>query len=210
MNPDTLLIYSVVSFFYIITPGPAILLAVSNGLNSGLRALLMSSLGNISGLFVLSLASIMGLGALMAASSDLFTLAKFLGAGYLIYLGIRQLLRTPRSFSIASEQATETRRASSGYFLEGFILAISNPKAILFFTALYPQFLDYSSAMLPQYVSMTGLFMAISFASLCSWGILSHTAKRHIGTSRGLKWFHRISGSLFIGVGIGLTQLKHT
>lgn len=89
-------------------------------------------------------------------------------------------------------------------------MAISNPKAILFFTALYPQFLDFNSPMLPQYIVMTSLFMIISFGSLFSWGSLSYIAKHRLGSEKGMKWFRRTSGGLFIGVGAGLTQLKIT
>ncbi len=209
MNTETLLIYSVVSFFYVITPGPAILLAISNGMNGGLRAVLMSTLGNISGLLVISVLSILGLGAIMATSSSLFTLAKFAGAAYLIYLGIRQLMIRPEQLAGISTQSPPKERHTSAHFFEGFVLAISNPKAILFFTALFPQFLSFSTPLLPQYVIMTGLFMAISFGSLFSWGLISHTAKHQLGSDRGIKWFRRISGGLFIGVGIGLTQFKN-
>ena len=170
----------------------------------------MSTLGNISGLLVISVLSILGLGAIMATSSNLFTLAKFAGAAYLIYLGIRQLMIRPEPLSGALQQSPQNERRASKHFIEGFVLAISNPKAILFFTALFPQFLNFSTPMLPQYVIMTGLFMAISFGSLFSWGLISHTAKHQLGSARGIKWFRRISGGLFIGVGIGLAQFKNT
>lgn len=210
MNTETLLIYSVVSFFYVITPGPAILLAVSNGISFGLRAVIMSSLGNIFGLLVISVVSIMGLGAIMATSSNLFTLAKFAGAAYLVYLGMRQIMIRPEQLEKAPVTFSRSKHHASAHFFEGFILAVSNPKAILFFTALFPQFLEFSAPMLPQYVVMTGLFMTISFGSLFSWGFISNTAKQQLGSEKGIKWFRRVSGSLFIGVGIGLTQFKHT
>lgn len=210
MNTETLVIYSVVSFFYVITPGPAILLAVSNGISFGLRAVLMSSLGNICGLLTISVLSILGLGAIMATSSSLFTLAKYAGAAYLIYLGVRQIMIRPEQLTDTPVTFSHSETRAAAHFFQGFILAVSNPKAVLFFTALFPQFLDFGAPMLPQYVVMTGLFMAISFGSLFSWGLVSNTAKQQLGSTRGIKWFRRVSGGLFIGVGIGLTQFKHT
>lgn len=210
MNSETLLIYSVVSIFYIITPGPAILLAVSNGISFGLRAVALSSLGNICGLLVISGLSILGLGAIMATSSTLFTLAKLTGAAYLIYLGVRQIMVRPEPFSNASVEFSRLERPATTHFFQGFVLAVSNPKAVLFFTALFPQFLDFSAPMLSQYVVMTGLFMAISFVSLFSWGFVSNTARQQLGSEKGIKWFRRVSGGLFIGVGVGLTQFKPT
>lgn len=210
MNVEALLVYTVVSFFYVISPGPAIFLAISNGMSGNLHSVLMSSLGNICGLLLISMLSILGLGAIMVTSSTLFMFAKFGGAAYLIYLGIRQLRIRQTLFIENSNLPEAVTRRHSAYFFEGFMLAVSNPKAILFFTALFPQFLNFESAMLPQYLVMTSIFITISFGSLFTYGFISKSAKHLLSTPKSITWFHRISGGLFIGVGIGLTQLKHS
>jgi threonine/homoserine/homoserine lactone efflux protein len=89
MNYHTLLIYIFVSFFYIISPGPAVFLAIYNGISKGTKVVMVSALGNIIGLMMLSALSISGLSAILMASATLFTLVKVIGALYLIYLGIR-------------------------------------------------------------------------------------------------------------------------
>ena len=89
MNYDTLILFSIVSFFYIISPGPAIFLAIYNGAVNGVKCVFVSALGNILGLLLLSALSISGLSAVLMASSSLFMAVKVVGAFYLIYLGIR-------------------------------------------------------------------------------------------------------------------------
>ena len=208
MNLDVLLLYLVVSFFYVISPGPAIFLAISNAVSTNLRVVVISSLGNITGLFLLSSISILGLGALLLASSTLFMVVKVIGSSYLIYLGINQfrIAKSAKSLVVKNEKRNFKKR--SEYFYEGFFLAATNPKPILFFTAIFPQFLDLETSILPQFFIMTTIFMTLSFVSLFSYGCISKSAKNLFANQHGMSWFHRISGGLFVGMGFSLLQLK--
>lgn len=208
MNPEVLLLYSVVSFFYIISPGPAVFLAISNAITADLRIVAISSFGNIAGLFLLSTISILGLGALLLASSTLFMVVKVIGSSYLIYLGIKQFRIAKTTKLLPASKGEEHIKNRSDYFREGFFLAATNPKPILFFTAIFPQFLDLQSSLLPQFFIMTTVFMMLSFLSLFSYGYISKSAKRLLSSQSGMSWFHRISGGLFVGMGFGLLQLK--
>ncbi len=220
------LLYLTVSFFYIISPGPAIFLAISNGMTAGLKALIMSSLGNIIGLFILSLVSILGLGAIVLASSTLFLIVKIVGAGYLLYLGVKQfrsaknLLITEKDISVAEEgkKATDKKgqvlasagkQSLSSYFFEGFLLAATNPKPILFFIAIFPQFLRPEGPLMEQFLLMTLSFMVLSFLSLFSYGYIGKKAKVFFMHETRMKYFHRITGGLFIGMGVTLLGLKN-
>ncbi|WP_315982879.1 LysE family translocator [Aliamphritea spongicola] len=131
MNTDTLMMYLLISFFYVISPGPAILLAIFNSISHGMRAVMIGALGNITGLFILSLVSVGGLGAILMASTTLFMVVKILGASYLIYLGARQLFSRKRQMKLQAEGVTEQRSGLSHY-REGLLLAVTNPKPILF------------------------------------------------------------------------------
>lgn len=210
MNLDVLLIYIVVSFFYVISPGPAIFLSISNAMSTNLRIVAISSLGNIIGLFLLSSISILGLGALLLASSTLFMVVKVIGASYLIYLGAKQfqIAKTTQSLVVRKEKTNIKKKAE--YFYEGFFLAATNPKAILFFTAIFPQFLDLETSILPQFFIMTTTFMTLSFISLFSYGCISKSAKNLFANQNRMSWFHRISGGLFVGMGFSLLQLKNS
>lgn len=229
MNTEILIAYTLVAFFYITSPGPAILLAIVNGIRAGMRTVVMSSLGNMVGLAVLSLASILGLGLLLQTSAFLFMVVKVTGAVYFIYLGVKfwrsrnSLVIDTSSSSddnqitgsqipsnkIKVEQAKKTRTTWS-YFIEAFWVAATNPKPILFFTAIFPQFLDTTQQTTPQFLLMTAIFLSISFLSLCTYGYLSVKSKHWLENDTRMKWFHRITGGLFIGLGIGLLQLKPT
>lgn len=210
MKFEVLLMYFIVSFFYIISPGPAIFLAISNGITTNMRIVAISSLGNILGLFLLSAISILGLGALLIASSTLFMIVKIIGASYLIYLGIKQFKIAKNTKILPSIKQKQKLTNKLNYFYEGFFLAATNPKPILFFIAIFPQFLDLKVSILPQFFIMTIAFMTISFVSLFTYGYISKSAKNLFSKQNGMTWFHRITGGLFVGMGFGLLQLKNS
>ncbi len=207
MNLDVLIVYSLVSFFYVISPGPAVFLALANGMAQDMKVVSISSFGNIVGLFILSSISISGLGAILTTSATLFMMVKIVGAVYLIYLGIKQF-RNARAISMTNSNTKGSRRSNRSYFMESFLIAATNPKPIIFFIALFPQFLNLEAAILPQFLIMTGVFMFFSFCSLCSYGYLSKSAKHLFNNENRMKWFHKITGGIFIGMGVALFQFK--
>ncbi len=209
MNIDTLLIYTVVAFFYITSPGPAIVLAIINGMRANMKTVMLSSFANVLGLFILSTASIFGLGVLFKTSSNLFLVVKVVGALYLIYLGIKFLFNKS-SFNIDENTEKEKNKSKKSYFLESFFLAITNPKPILFFTAIFPQFLDMQNNIMPQFFILTGIFLFISFISLCAYAYLAKRSKKWLSNKNRLTWFSRITGGMFIGLGVGILQLKNS
>ncbi|MEJ1298919.1 MAG: LysE family translocator [Candidatus Sedimenticola sp. (ex Thyasira tokunagai)] len=208
MNIDVLASYTVVAFFYITSPGPAIFLAISNGITSNMKIVMASSLANIIGLFILSAVSMSGLGAILLASSTLFIVIKMIGAIYLIYLGIMQFKKVNKSLVIGKEQENETNRNYLSYFNESLFLAITNPKPILFFTALFPQFINIEAPIMPQFFIMTTIFMFISFSSLSSYGYMAKSAKHWFMSQRRMSVFHKVTGGVFITMGVGLLQLR--
>lgn len=207
MNTDTLLIYAFVAFFYIISPGPAVFLAIYNGAVNGSKVVMISAFGNMLGLMFLSILSISGLSAILLASSTLFAIVKIIGACYLIYLGFKQLFSSKKNSK--SQTEIDNNRSLLSYFKEGFFVAATNPKPILFFVALFPQFLDTSHSMVSQFIIMTALFMTFSFLSLSCYGYLAQKAKGLLSNINNMKWFHRISGVLFIGMGTSILFLKN-
>ncbi len=209
MTIDLLIIFCVFSFFYIISPGPAIFLAISNGMAAGLMSVFWSTAGNISGLFILSCISISGLGVLLISSASLFLIVKVIGALYLIFLGINQFRTIKILDASLSHMNTNDQRRSFSFFREGFLLALTNPKAILFFMALFPQFITLDQALMPQFFILTAIFMGLSFLSLFSYGFIGKSARGLFRNQRAMSWFHRVTGGLFIAMGLGLLQLKN-
>ena len=208
MNIDIVILYTIVALFYVISPGPAIFLALVNGMSGNFKAVLLSSLGNISGLFLLSLVSIVGLGALITASAALFLVVKIIGAAYLMYLGIKQFRAAGVTKKASHVIVNKPNKSDIAYYLEGFFLAATNPKPILFFISIFPQFLNIESSLVPQFFTLTMIFMFISFVSLLTYGYLAKSTKSLFSNKEGMKWFHRITGGIFIGMGVGLLQLK--
>ncbi|QKJ22880.1 LysE family translocator [Poseidonibacter lekithochrous] len=208
MNIDTLLVYLVVTFFYVTSPGPAVVLAIINGLRSNMKTVAISSFANILGLFILSSASILGLGVLLTTSATLFMIVKFIGAFYLVYLGIK-FIKNKNVLNIDDINSNKKIKSNKSYFFESFFLAVTNPKPILFFTAIFPQFLDLSVSILPQFLIMTFAFLFISFFSLCSYAYLAKKSKSYLSDKNRMNWFHKITGGIFISMGIGLLSLKN-
>jgi len=208
MALETLLIYTVVSFFYILSPGPAVFLAMSNGLSHNMKVVAVSSLANILGLFCLSAVSIVGLGAILLSSSYLFLAVKIIGAIYLVFLGVKQFFIASRAAMVNAGDLPVQNKKMTAYFFESFILAITNPKPILFFIALFPQFLQVDQAVAPQFFVLTSIFMALSFVVLCSYGYISKSARVLFKKAAFVQWFHRITGGLFIVMGFSLLKLK--
>ena len=209
MNIEILLTYTVVAFFYITSPGPAILLAILNGLRANMQIVIISSLANIIGLGILSTASILGLGLLLTTSSILFLIVKFIGAFYLIYLGIKYIGNNRVVKFDNTNNYFDKNKTKLSYFNEAFLLAITNPKPILFFTAIFPQFLNLKTNILPQFIIMTIIFLTISFLSLSIYGLIAKRSKQWLSNNNRMKWLHRITGGMFIGMGVGLLQLRN-
>lgn len=207
MEFSTWLLFLGITLVAVISPGPAVLLSVTNSLTHGFTKSVFSSLGNIAGIFFISSAAAVGLGAVLQTSVLLFTTLKIIGALYLIYLGIRQW-KTKRSVFEKSIEASMKNQGKCRSFVQGILVAISNPKAILFFTALFPQFIDLSRPIMVQFIILTLTFMLFSFIALVLYALSAHSAKGWFAKSNRATWLHRISGTIFIAFGLGILRLR--
>ena len=208
MDFTTWLLFSGISLLAIMSPGPAILLAISNSLTHGTRSVYLSALGNEIGILTVSLSAALGLGVILQTSTVLFLMIKVMGAAYLIYLGIRQWRSKTNLFDSHAKSKEKISRSNKSFFLEGLLIAVTNPKAILFFTALFPQFINNNAAVVPQFLIMTLTFMLLSFLVLVTYGKMAFKVKRWFSTSKRVRWFNRTMGSLFVLIGLGLLQFK--
>ena len=208
MHVHTLVAFTAVAAVAILSPGPATLLALRNSMAWGPRSAIWSTLGNVCGLFCLSAAAMLGLGVLLQSSALLFGLVKLLGAGYLSWIGLRQLTGRGIALLPADGAAAAARPAPLRLFTEALLTAGTNPKPILFFTALFPQFLDAGAPLLPQFLVLTGLFMALSFASLATYALLASRARALLARPRLALWLDRGVGAIFVGFGAALLTLR--
>jgi threonine/homoserine/homoserine lactone efflux protein len=191
-----------------LTPGPAVLYVISSGLRAGARKSIASNAGILAANAVYFLLSATGVGALLVASSNLFFAVKWIGAAYLFFIGLRALFG--KTGIVAAEGDTTGERAkvaARGLFTGGFILQASNPKAIVFFTALLPQFIDPHSAIAPQVAILAVTSNVIEFCVLLGYGAAASRASALASQPRYATWTNRIAGSLLIGAGAGLASL---
>jgi len=190
------------------SPGPGVLLAISNSVAVGARQTVFSSLGNAAGLFIVSGAATAGMGALLAVSASAFLAVKLIGAAYLVYLGIKQWRSAPLRFD-ASATSAHPPHTAGRLFLQGLGVAVTNPKAILFFTALFPQFLTPGESLLRQTVLLTATFTVLALMSHAAYVGLFRTLRRFLTEARHLRLFNRLSGGLFVLLGLSLLKLRN-
>jgi len=209
MNTQTVLTYTAFAALSILSPGPSILLSLRNGATYGPRSVMWSGLGNISGVFCLSTAAILGLGVLLKSSAMLFFAVKICGALYLFYIGIRHL------FAGSTGLAYESGTGQAGIappprklYGEAFLTAATNPKAVLFFTALFPQFINAQAPLLPQFLILMAIFMSLSYATHLSYALIASRARNLLSKPVFAKWVNRVVGAAFISFGSLLLALR--
>jgi homoserine/homoserine lactone efflux protein len=190
------------------SPGPAVLLAVTNAAALGMRKALLSSAGNAAGVFVVSAIAMLGLGALLKTSAWLFGALKIVGAAYLIYLGIRQWRSRLNIFDRVVDTAGVREQTSVQLFLQGLLVATTNPKSILFFTALLPQFMTPHAPLLRQFFALTLTFATCTVVSHFCYVALARGMSHWFAHEARARWFNRIAGALFGALGIGVLRLR--
>ena len=203
MRLELWLVYCVTAVGLSLTPGPNGLLALTNGAVYGFRPTVATVLGGALGFFLLIAASLAGLGALLAASERAFTVTKWLGAAYLVHLGIR-IWRAPAP-RIERLAVHGSRPAASPLrlFNQGLLVALSNPKALIFFAAFLPQFMVPGLAYPAQLAILAGTFVVVEIAYEL---LLARMAQRIAPwLARHGRWFNRGAGATFVGIGAVLT-----
>nr|WP_319395454.1 LysE family translocator [uncultured Desulfobacter sp.] len=183
------------------TPGPAVLFITTNSLLYGWKKTIFAALGNIIGLFCLGVIAITGLGAILKMSVLVYGIIKYLGASYLIYLGLKLIFQKHTASEICDEFSKKKSISSQKLFYQAFLVAVSNPKAIVFLTALFPQFINHQRELYPQFAALIAILMIFSFLFLLLYSMIADRAKGWISKPGRIKIINRISGSLFVGFG---------
>lgn len=198
MAIETWLAFSVASAILLAMPGPTVLLVVSCSLGHGWRAAVPSVIGVTLGDLVAMTVSMAGLGAVLLASSELYTALRWLGAAYLVYLGIK-LWRAP----LTSADLTVAKSVASARSMmwNAFAVTVLNPKALVFFVAFVPQFLDPKGDVLVQSATMIATFVILAGINVAIYAWVAVQARDAIRRPSVQKVVNRVSGSLLIGAG---------
>lgn len=191
------------SFILVIVPGPSVLFVISRGVALGRRAAVLTVLGNELGLFVQVLLVAAGVGAMVQRSVVAFEVLRLAGAAYIVFLGV-QAIRHRRALSTVLD-VTATR-ASRHIVREGFIVGVTNPKAIVFFTAVLPQFVDPDGTAVPLQMTVLGLIsVTVAFVCDSAWGVVAGTARAWLaGAPHRLERLGGAGGLVMIGLGARL------
>jgi threonine/homoserine/homoserine lactone efflux protein len=199
-----LLAFALISFALIVVPGPNVLFVISRSLMLGRAAGVGSALGGQAGVYVQVAAVAFGVGTLVERSVVIFTVIKLAGAAYLVWLGV-QAVRHRRSLGAALSVAAE-RKTLARILRDGFVVGVSNPKAIVFFAAVLPQFVDRSAGHVPVQMLLLGMvFAAIAVLSDSTWALAAGTARAWIARSpRRLELIGGAGGLVMIGIGASL------
>jgi homoserine/homoserine lactone efflux protein len=203
MNLELLTAFLLITTVLIVTPGPIVTLVISTGVTQGSRAALTTVAGTTLGNALLLAAIALGLNWVHAHADLLFDALRVTGAAYLIWLGVQAW----RHAGEESERLTNTGRAR---FVRGLIVALSNPKTIVFFTAFLPQFLDPRLPAGPQLAAMCIASVVIAGASDCAWAIAAGMGRAWFMKPSRVKLLGRLSGTVLIGGGLWLSLARRT
>ena len=201
-----LLLFIAAGWLLNLTPGPDVFYIVTHALRSGARAGIVAGFGITAGCFVHIFAAALGVGTLLATSASAFTVLKYVGAAYLLYLGLRMLFggAAPRTDLAALAEAAPARDLKA-VFLGGFWTNVLNPKVALFFLAFVPQFIAPGTGdKTLAFVLLGVLFNLNAIPVNIGWALAGAWMARRSAVQRGLHWLDRVAGALFIGFGIKL------
>lgn len=204
VSTDRLLAFAAMSFLLIVIPGPSVLFVISRALAHGRRAALTTVAGNTVGAYALVVAVAFGVSALVERSVLAFTVLKLVGAAYLVYLGVKTW-RERGSLRMAGAQAG-VGRGGLQTFREGVTVGVTNPKTIVFFAAVLPQFVDHTQGNVAVQMLVLGLvFNVIAVASDAVWGMLAATAREWFARSpRRLSLVGGVGGLTMVGLGVSV------
>lgn len=204
IDPARLAAFALASLVLIVIPGPSVAFVVSRALALGRRAALATVAGNAVGEYVQVVAVGFGIGAIIERSIVAFTVLKFVGAGYLVYLGVRAF--RSRGSLAAMMNEVEAPRGGWRTWREAFVVGVTNPKSLVFFGAVLPQFVDGSGGHASVQLLVLGLvFVAIALVSDSVWGLAAGAARAWFARSpRRLSVVGGASGLTMIGLGVGV------
>lgn len=198
MSTTILMLFILTSFVAIATPGPTVLLALSNGARFGIRVALYGMLGAMLSDLILIGAVSIGLGAVLAASETAFQILKWVGVVYLLYLGI-QLLRTqPKSQHDGLQESNPVGAQPYRLFLKCLLVALTNPKGYLFFSAILPQFVNLQSPQLPQYILLALTFAVIDGLVMLVYASSGARAVQLFRTPMAMVRINHLSGGALV------------
>lgn len=201
---ENYLIFLVIAIVTVLSPGPGVVLTLTNTLRYGLRGAIGGILGIAFGTFIVAAISATGLGIILATSSLAFNLVKIIGAVYLVYLGIK-LWRSPATRMEDDSALIKNKRVQ---FLEGLLLQLTNPKAVFFFISVFPQFIDFNQAGISQFMVLVVTYSVLVIFIHLIYAAVAKSARRWLSSEKGGRAVNRFGGGTFVCFGVGLASMS--
>jgi len=199
--------YVLATTLILVIPGPTIILVISQAVAHGRKSVIPLVAGVLLGDFTAMTFSLLGLGAILSASAAIFTIFKWIGALYLIYLGIKLW----KFKAVANPAPDKTKKTSTGsLFKSSYIVTALNPKSIAFFVAFLPQFIDPSKPVFFQMTLLGGTFLSLATLNAALYATFAGQLSEYMRRESVRKWFNRCGGGALIGAGIFTASLQRT
>lgn len=208
MSLQTWLLYVAAVFVLTVTPGPSVLMCVTNGVHYGASRAFFSAIGSVTAVVGIMACSAVGLGAVLAASGPLFGIIKWCGVAYLLYVGITTYRLTTANFDLPTQALSYSSRR--GLYAKGLLVGASNPKALLFFTAFFPQFIDPLAPQVPQFLILGATFVCFELFWLMFYASFASRVSPWLRVRGRARVFNRVSGLTFIGASALLATVKRS
>jgi threonine/homoserine/homoserine lactone efflux protein len=190
-------------FFVSATPGMCMTLSMTMGMTIGLRRTLWMMAGELIGVGLVALLSVIGVAAIMLNYPEVFAVFKYVGGAYLIYIGI-QMWQSRGKMAVTNESSVSNTVSRKALAIQGFITAVANPKGWAFFISLLPPFINTSAPLAPQLAILILIILVVEFVCLLAYASGGRTMRRFLQKSGNVSLMNRIAGSLMIGVGVWL------
>ena len=208
MTLDTWPLYVLAVFVATVSPGPNVLIVMMHSLRFGWRRALWTVAGNLACLFLVALLAAMGIGALLQAQPVLYAVLKTTGALYLIWMGLRILRQSfaggDRADPFGDVEVAAVPPSPLTLMRQAFLVSLSNPKSVLFLSAIFPQFLDHDAPLAPQFAALFATLLLIVLVVHGAYAFAAASLRHRIVRPRARRWLARVTGGSFMTLGTGI------
>jgi threonine/homoserine/homoserine lactone efflux protein len=203
---ENYLLFVLIAIITVLSPGPGVILTLTNAIRYGVSGTAGGILGIAFGTFIVAAISATSLGLILATSAIAFSVMKYIGAAYLIYLGVK-LWRSPAvKMDVTKTSTKASPKNIKRRFIEGLSLQLTNPKAVFFFMSIFPQFIDYSTAYTQQFVLLVVTYSLLVVVIHLLYAYLARSARTWLSSDKGGRIVNRLGGGTFMCFGVGLAS----
>lgn len=195
---SSFLVFVTIAFLTLLSPGPGVLFTITNSINYGIRTALFGITGLIVGMFIIAMISASGVGLIITSNPTIFTILKYIGALYLMFLGYKNFIKKiPLQTQVTTDNQIKSKISKGHSFYQGLFASLLNPKTIVFFIALFPQFIDVHQAIVHQFLILSLTFCFIGLIIHLMYANFSALFKDRLLSGKNFSRLNQASGCIF-------------